>query len=532
MTIAPPLLQNYAADRLRISNAMMPRPGWNERARLQAVVNYVIECENQDGSQFLCTQPDGEVYLVIASLGGEVAALPRMGAADVLHSYLYARYGLSEREKWSQTLYDILRHHGYRHGARATVRRFAVWDLESRTAFLSGHNGKMWKLDGESITVEQNGEHAIFFLDDDGGVTVEPEIGDHGILLDSLLSLNFADTPGGVTHEQQRMAMTVWLFALAFPDMMPTKPFLLIEGAPGSGKSLAVKMMQIALLGDKKPMVMTTKPDEFALMLLRSPLAMFDNLDSYVDWLPDQLCTYATSGVWPRRKLYTDDAEVVIKPQAFVAVASKNPSSFRREDTADRCIVIRLERRADFVPENKLEAQMRALRPKLFGEYLFLLNQIVSVIRADFYESTIESHRMADFAYFSRVVGHVLGWDPADIDAMILALQAERDAFIMEEDSLVELLTAWIKYRPNGISNVGREVGILSLFKDLESISQVQGLPFYKTPRMLVQKLRSPHLERDFVVQGTIVGGQKSFRIWRRTDAQLSVVTDASDTTS
>ena len=527
-----PLLPNYAFDRLRISTCLQTGNGLSERQKAQSVVNYVIERENQDGSQFLTTIPEGEIYLTIRALDGEVVHLPRVGSADPLYSYLYARYGLSEREKWTRVLYDCLRHYGTRRGVRAYVRRFAVWDRDTQTAYLSCYNGSMWRLDGETITTLPSGEDSVFFLDDDVGAPVNPDIGPHGVLLDTLTNLNFADTPGGVSHDQQRMAMIVWIFALAFPDLMPTKPFLLLEGAPGSGKSAAIKLLQVVLTGHKKPIVVQkSREDDFGLILLRAPIALFDNLDSYMDWLPDALCAYATTGVWPRRKLYSDNEEIVLRPQAFIAVASKNPASFRREDTADRCIVLRLERRAEFVREELLEAQILADRPRLFGEYLHYVNEIVKTIRSGVFAETTETHRMADFAFFARVVGHVLGWEERAIADMIEAMQRERDAFIMEDDSLAEVLHTWIKYKPHGgKTNIGREVGQHLLFQELESVAQAQGLAFYKSSRMLAQKIRSPHLERDFIVQTLVVNGQKAYKIWRRTDPVLHSVTGSSAT--
>lgn len=522
------LWPNYAHNRLRISSTIN-QSLWSIRVRAQGVVNYVIECENQDGSTFLSTIDSGDAYLIAAALGEIVHVTPR---SDALHSYLYQRYGLTEREAWTRFLSDSLRHHAQRMGDRAHVRRFAIWNQETKTSYLSRYDGTAYKIDGETVAKVPNGEDRVFFLDDDGGVHCEADIGAHGVFLPTLTDLNFADTPGGVSHEQQKMALIVWIFAIAFPDMMPTKPYLLLEGAPGSGKSAAIKLLQVALMGQKKPIsIQRNREDDFGLILLRSPLALFDNLDSFIEWLPDHLCAYATSGVWPRRKLYTDDAEVILRPHAFVAVASKNPASFRREDTADRCIVLRLERRKEFIREEQLEARILAERPKLLGEYLYYVNEIVKTIREGIFEMTTETHRMADFAFFSRVVGHVLGWTEEAVAGMITALQAERDAFIMEEDSLVEILNKWITYKPhNGPSNIGREVGIHTLFQELETVAQALGLPYYKTPRLLVQKLRSPHLERDFVVQPYVAAGQKAFKIWRRTDPQLSSVPASGDT--
>ncbi len=291
--------------------------------------------------------------------------------------------------------------------------------------------------------------------------------------------------------------------------------------------SSAVQLLQIALMGETKPIILSrNKEDDFGVILLRSPICVFDNLDAYVEWVPDAICAYTTAGKWTRRKLFTDAEEITLKPHAFIAVASKNPASFRREDVADRCLILRLERRTQFLSFQGLEADVRWLRPQIFGEYLHYINLIVAEIRAGGLGEVIgESHRMADYAAFGRVVAKILGWENGAVDDLLEALRGEQAAFISEEDPLSELLDKWLSLRTkNGPSNIGRHIDLFTLHKELESISQINGITYYKSARTLAQKLRSPHIERDFIVLMTAPDGHKSYQIWRKSDARLSSV--------
>ena len=107
------------------------------------------------------------------------------------------------------------------------------------------------------------------------------------------------------------------------------------------------------------------------------------------------------------------------------------------------------------------------------------------------------------------------------------ALQAERDAFVNEEDPLVRLLHTWIghKYR-TGQSNVGREVDSVTLYQELETLAQAAGIEkaFHSSPRALAQKIRSPHILRDFDLELGTTGGQKTYKLWRKTDVRLGVI--------
>lgn len=519
--------QLYADSRARVRN-ILERSNWKARDKQIALWNFFLQRETEDGTQFLVTEPDHDLWI---SLGRthETIQLPAHGRGGLpFFAYLYARYGISEREKHTSFLYDTLRLYIWEHGNHVELRRFAVYDKKARAAYLSGYDGHSWRLDGSTAVRAPNGEDNVFFCDDDGGQACTPEVGNHGLLLKMLTEPNFAATsPGGMTPLQQQRALTVWMFSLAFPDIMPTKPLLILEGAAGSGKSSTVSLIQLALMGMKKPLILqASREDDFGILLLRNPVCMLDNLDKKIEWLTDAVCAYATSGEWTHRKLYTDTGEVTIRPHSFLAITSRNPASFRRDDAADRSIVLRFERRKTFVRQARIEERILSERNKLFGEYLYWINQIVAEIRAGALDEDVEElNRMADFASMTRIVGRVFGWPEEEVRDLLRSLQAERDAFINEGDSLADILAKWIVYRPkDGPSNIGREVPLNTLFIELETISGAYSLPYYRDAQTLLQRLKSAHLERDYIIQILHIGGHQSVKIWRRNDARLAAV--------
>jgi len=437
-------------------------------------------------------------------------------------------------ERLLRYIYEVLRAHILENGTHVELRRFSAFSRATKTAYLSQYNGSIWKIEGsEAITAEPNGVDGVFFADDDiidadpKSVHVDPDIGPHGMLLPRLLTMNFATTGlGGITPEQQRMALTVWLFCLAFPDIMPTKPILLVEGVRGSGKSASMKFIQLALMGQMHPMIMQkSKEDDFGVVLLRAPIALFDNMDNYIEWVPDAICAYTTSGVWTRRRLYSDDDSMTIRPHAFIAVSTRNPASFRRDDVADRCIIIRLERILEFIPEEQLKARILEERPKLLGEYIWYIGKIVDELRKDALGVRGETHRMADFALMARAIGRVMGWTDADVDGLMIALQDERDAFINEDDPLIELLEMWLSYKANsGIKNAGRIMTATQLHSELDTLAQAKNLTWRASARSLSQHLRAPHLEKLFLIDPVTVHGSKGFRIYRQTETPLEIV--------
>lgn len=526
------LTARMARDRLMLANRLDGTYS-NARSKRVNIWNTILENEITSGSTFLVSVPDGTPYLSVG-LTRETFAIPRQKGGDRFWAYMDRRYGFNENEGndgIGRYVLGRMRNYAVQHGAHVEMRRFAAFrnKPDEQTAYMSSYNGMMWRIDGTEVMSIPNGDDDVFFTDDDGGRYVEPEVGPHGVLFERLIDpISFADAGmGGISAEQMKQSFIVWMFALALPDLMPTKPLLILEGAPGSGKSASTQLLQLALLGKKKPIIISrNKEDDFGVILLRSPICVFDNLDAYIDWIPDAICAYTTAGEWTKRKFYTDAEELTLKPHAFIAVASKNPASFRREDVADRCVILRMERRERFTRFEALEEQIRDLRPQILGEYLWYLNRIVAEIRAGALAlSNDEGHRMADFASLARVVGRVMDWSSDSVEDLLAAIQGEQAAFVNEEDPLDELLHAWIGYRAKGQpSNIGREVPIHTLFAELTSIADASGITFYKTSRMLAQKLRSPHIERSFIIQMLAPDGHKSYRIWRITDGQLSAV--------
>ena len=487
----------------------------NQHSRNIDIWDYVLRSEIEHGSTFMRLR-DGSLYIFLG-LTREISFLaPSIMMADRVMAYLNQLYGLSADIPAGRFIYNQIRSHVGQHGVEVELRRFSCFDKRTLTAYISNYDGRMWRLDGGTPELVNNGEDDVYFADDDGGrtCTPEPDIAPHGILLDRLTNLNFAAQGlSGITPEQQRKAMIAWMFALAFPDRVATKPLLLMEGTQGAGKSASIMLMQTALLGAPKPMILNkSREDDFAVQLLRSPIAMFDNTDTFVEWVPDAVCSYATLGYWVRRKLYTTSDEAIIKPQSFVAIASKNPSSFRREDVADRILICRLERWEHFKPFEQLSAEILADRPQLFGEYLYYINLIVEHLRVYNDAPTVaEKSRMADYAAFARVVGAVLHWPTNAVDDMLEAIDGERDAFINEDDPLVQILGAWL----NTKRNQGRKMNANELFNELTvQASQLGVNQLYKNARTLAQKLRSPHIARSFHTEITIKDNHKVYQFW------------------
>lgn len=484
----------------------------------RSLFNYVWQQEALSGACFLKALPEKRLLLFS---GRSHRAYELSSQNTELLGYLFEHYGILQSEGCTRHVIDGLKAYCAARGAEREVRRWCYYSTHDQLLYVSRYDGTMWRIDGATLDIVNNGD-GILFADDDGGRAGADagDIGPNNVLLSTLVDgLQYVETTaGGVSAASQQLALSIWLFAVAFPDLLPTKPMLLVEGDRGSGKSLSVQLISRAIHGKSHTCIVGEQDEkDFGVQLLRKPICLLDNTDSFVKWMQNALCSYATNGEWTKRKLYSDDNEYVLRPHSFIAIASMNPVTFERPDVADRCLILRLERRAQNVPSAVLIDQVEFARPQLLGEWLYYLHLIVGAIRAGRlaevgqHSQTAAFHRMADFAFLAHVIGGVLGYGTEDVDLMLDGVQAERDVLAQTHDPLHDLLDRWIENE----SNIGRQVRASELHSELASIAVVTHRTYYRNPSTLIMKMRAPGLAKFFTIRATLVDGFNSYEIWR-----------------
>jgi len=453
--------------------------------------------EEQEREGFFAYGLDSFLY----HFNGDTNRLTHIGDGNKINldfmAHLTKHYGLVKSEQTTKHIIDQIDAHTRTNCARPDVKRFAFYDRHAKILYISGYNGTCYKLNGDTVEVIPNGKE-VLFVDDDKGVPVDsPEIKDHGILTKTIIEdLQYSEnTAGGLSPENQKTLFTIWTFAIAFGELLPGAcPVLLIEGEKGSGKSTAAKRVQVLTLGREKVQAIGKgHGDDFGVTLLRNPICILDNVDSYIDWLPDAIASYTTGGEWVRRKLYTDTDEITIKPKSFLVATTRNARAFQRDDVADRCIILRLDRRAEkdgYALEDYLLEEVRKNRPKLFGEWLFKLNGIVKKLAEKNGERGLirVTHRLSDFSILAMTIGESLGFDPRIVAQALDSAQSEREEMTVEDDPLVPLIDSWLAQE----GNEGKWVTANELHSALSFNSFASGVEYtYAKPSSLGNRLRN-----------------------------------------
>lgn len=471
--------------------------------------NQIIALERTYGSEWLVA--DGEPYL----FDGATNRLHPINAGNAgYRAILGHRYGLLA-EPLTKAVSSFLEAYTLTNGRPAVVRQFSHYEPHENALYLSRFDGSSYRLDGGEIKIVPNGQGALFM--DDDGTPCEADIGNHGILFKELiddLEYVHGETEGGLTSAAQRALLGTWMLAAGFADRFPTKPLLLVEGGQGSGKTTAIQRMSVVLSGKAFPMVVGENDQRDFPVLLKSsaPIAHLDNVDTPQDWLRDGVCSYATSGGWRRRKLFKDATPYDIRPQTWVAITSGNPSTFRRPDVADRCLIVRLQRRSKFSggPIGDPVARVLGLRPKLLGEWIYLVNKIVGVLKDKDLPKDLP-YRLADFAWFAYAVAKALGTNGKLVESALVGAQRERDALVLEDDAVATALMSWVTFP----ANPGREVLTTVLYQELADRSaEINAGQFPQNSKQFNVRLRAiaPAMEARgiYMTMSVVAGGKKS----------------------
>ena len=208
-------------------------------------------------------------------------------------------------------------------------------------------------------------------------------------------------------REQDRILLKVYIASLFIPDIPHT--MLILHGEQGSAKSTLQTLIK-KLVDPSKPTLLTIHNNrtEFVQQLAHNHVAYYDNVKRTPRWLSDEACKAVTGIGQTKRKLYSDDDDIVYEYKRCLGFNGIN-ISLTEPDVLDRSLLIELDR----VPienrkiESDINAEFMKLRPMLLGyifDILVKVLQIISTVKLD------DLPRMADFALWGEAIARAMGY--------------------------------------------------------------------------------------------------------------------------
>jgi hypothetical protein len=234
------------------------------------------------------------------------------------------------------------------------------WARKDDSLYLSCGDGQMVKISARLIKLVDNGTDGVLFS---AGQTVQAwklvEPKDPFETCSIFREMHASESWG-------RDLLKLWAFSFAYNPR--TKPILLTTGEVGSGKTrVVVAVSELYGLSSEDEGPPCTKlsdigEGDFWVLLNSGGHTTLDNADTHVRWLPDALATAATGIGSSKRKLFTDDKKLSLRPRSWISITSSKASFASDAGLADRLLVINMERRGTDTADEAISREIRVNR--------------------------------------------------------------------------------------------------------------------------------------------------------------------------
>ena len=201
--------------------------------------------------------------------------------------------------------------------------------------------------------------------------------------------------------------------------------------------------------------------------MTNSAFVAIDNADTKCEWLNDRSAIVATGGCIKKRELYTTN-KMGRNPDPLLSRDHLSHAAVRRDDVADRLLIMKVQRFDAFKSEKSLLTELLQNRQQIMSEVVYHLQEVVRALRAGQGIDDSGAFRMADFADFAMKVARYAGVED-QVKVIFTKLTHEQSAFTLEGNSIFELLSAWAP------QNAGREVTNADLCKELLELAKKDG---------------------------------------------------------
>jgi hypothetical protein len=350
-------------------------------------------------------------------------------------------YGTNASESEWNWLYEELANHAILRGTPTAVHSFTSVDKAKRVLYVYGGAQNVFRITPDGWESKPNGIDGKLFRNFAmEPVEVAKEKKSRRTAAELLINTpNFKDGQF-LSAAQARMLYELWWWSTLFPELMPTRALLLLNGPMGSAKTSAARRYLQTLLGPQVDVTVVDpkRLDGVVAALSNNHIVVLDNADGAISGLENMLAIGATGGKFILRELYTTNASRKIRLTAFIAATSRDPKPFRRSDVADRLLPLTVDRRASFLSEAQINAETSRNRPAWWRYALDTLPAILKALCS--HRPKHGQYRLADFAQFCFAVGPVLGYPYEAVNAALQAVEKERNEFTAEGSSLPSAL--------------------------------------------------------------------------------------------
>ena len=407
-------------------------PGLTSRDKLDKIANIVVDDQRETAKLF-------------NNNSGTYAYMRRshqlLQVEDEHYAMLIAdKYGLYRGDHEFNSIHGKIEEEAFFRGKHINVKHFAYYD---NGLFLYNNNGRVTHVTTNSINTVDNGFNDIYFKHKNGyqEITYIPNCVGY---LEKYLwqAANFQESDVTLLgHSHQLLLLKIWLYTLFFPNLMPTKPILVMTGDYGSGKSTIQRLVGKLLFGNSFNVSTLQGEKDFLTSVISKHYLVYDNVDVDIEWVRNAIASLATGFKIEVRRLYTNMEMFEADPIAYLALNSMTQTLYKRPDIANRLLIFRTKKIADYIPEHIFNDNIAKYRNELLSELIDDIQKMLPYITLE--HEAYGKLRMADFA--SLGIKLARGMDREGEFRLILDILAHEQKMLpLEESPLIELIEKWL----------------------------------------------------------------------------------------
>lgn len=364
---------------------------------------------------------------------------------DKFRSFASDRLGVNPEDKAFKWFLSGAEVRIAEHAEHAEPRRFTYFDEARSVLYVNNKPGRMLKIDGgDQIQEVDNGTDNIVFLWQDEWspfeYTSEPQDNLRRDLIFSKFSLSEEET--NLTLDELSVLLDSYIQCLFFRTIVLHRPILAAVGPFGSGKSISLLLIGIALFGPKFPVLGLEgqKEDGAIAYITNNVFGVFDNADERISWLPDMLARIATGMSIPRRKLYRTNTLVNYWVDLILGITARS-TPWARPDVVSRLLLLRFKQPLRNMNENVLRLAVLNSRSELLSEFIWNANLRIRRLKLNASKSFPSHSRLAGFYEFGMKTS---GSQELFNRAFLKVVGAQEVLSQEQEEALVTVLQKWL----------------------------------------------------------------------------------------
>jgi hypothetical protein len=330
-------------------------------------------------------------------------------------------------------------------GQKITIKHVSYFDSLDKSLYVYNNNGSIYEIKNgaDNIISRFNGHLDIFFKhrEEHGAIKYISKV--DGYFERYILDVcNFQATEfTALTQDQQKFLFTVWFYSLFFPNLLPTKPILVMTGDYGSGKSTIQRLVGKLLFGTNFNVSTIQGERDFLTSIINKYYLVYDNVDINDEWVRNAIASLSTGFKVEVRKMYSNMEMFQADPIAYLAMNSMTQGLYKRPDVASRLLIFRTKRIANFIPAQILEQNILDNRDEILSE---VFNNLAGILRfIDDKFSYFGNFRMADFANIGYKIATYFGREK-EFEIILNIMSKEQNELPMEDNPLIDILDKWL----------------------------------------------------------------------------------------